>query len=223
MKYELITFDWDGTLVDSIGHIVGSMQCSMRDMDIDVLPDEKIKSIIGLGMQEALDALFPLKHDDAEFSRHFRDRYRYHYMEKDVSVPDFFHDVAQILEDLKQNKTLLAVATGKSRRGLAHALDSMSMNDFFHSTRCADEAKSKPHPQMVSEILVECGVGADKSLMVGDSVHDLSMANQAGIDAVALTHGAQSKASFEAYETVGVFDSMTEFYEWFYDINKRIG
>lgn len=188
-SYELLIFDWDGTLIDSEANIVECMKIAIDELDLPKLDDAKIKNIIGLGLSEALNALYPGISDKT--SNQLVDRYRYHFLTREPSQP--FTGVERTLNWLTEQKFLLAVATGKGRKGLDKALLNTGYNEIFHSTRCADETQSKPHPQMLHEILEDLGVEAHKALMIGDTEYDINMAHNAGVDSIAVSYGVHEQ------------------------------
>ena len=161
--YELLIFDWDGTLMDSEANIVACMKSAIADMSLPTRSNDEIKNIIGLGLREALITLFP---DMDDISAHrLTDRYRYHFLSSEPSQA--FEGVAETLTALNDAQYFLAVATGKGRNGLDKALTTSGYESLFHVTRCADETRSKPHPQMLVEILDFLGLEAENALMIG--------------------------------------------------------
>ena len=161
--YQLLIFDWDGTLVDSIGRIVESMRRAADVCGLPQLSDEAIKGIIGLGLPEAIQTLYPQLREAAQVER-FRVGYGEHYMTLESEPSALFPGVAESLESFRDQGYRLAVATGKSRRGLDEALRSSSLGELFDATRTADETASKPHPRMLLELMAEFGVEAGRTL-----------------------------------------------------------
>lgn len=187
MKYELIVFDWDGTLLDSAGAIVRSIQAACADLDLPVPDDARARHVIGLGLADAMRHAVPdLRPEDTQA---MVDRYRFHYLSGDHALT-LFPGVPEMLARLREAGHLLAIATGKSRLGLERALDHSGLRPLFHASRCADECHSKPHPQMLDELSAEFGVHPASTVMIGDTSHDLLMARNAGVDALAVTYGA---------------------------------
>ena len=186
-KYELIVWDWDGTLMDSTPTIVQCIQQACRDLELPVPDDSVASHVIGLGVQEALRTAVP----SVRVEQHPRlvDRFRYHYLAKDHEL-HLFAGIRDLLNQLKAKGHLLAVATGKSRKGLDRSLNFHDLNDMFADTRTPDECFSKPHPGMLIELSESLAVPMDKILMIGDTTHDLLMAKNAGADAIAVTYGA---------------------------------
>ena len=192
MSYELIIFDWDGTLADSTGRIVDSMQKAGRLVGLRELPDAAVQNIIGLGLPEALLALWPEISDEQMVL--MREAYARNFVYDSQVQMSLFDGVEGMLQRLQDAGLLLAVATGKSRKGLDRLLGDLALGHYFAATRCADETRSKPDPLMLNELLVQLSVPASRALMVGDTTYDLDMANAAGMDSVAMGHGAHEDA-----------------------------
>lgn len=217
-EYQLLIFDWDGTLADSISRIVESMH---RATDAFMLPrctDDQVRGIIGLALPEAVRTLYPHMHSDADVMR-LRELYGIHYRELDAEPSPLFKGVAESLAAFREQGYQLAVATGKARPGLQRALAGRGWEDYFDFSRCADETASKPDPLMLHEILDQSGVRADRALMVGDSTFDLLMAQRAGMDSVAVSYGAQSLEMLRACNPVLEIDCFTELAAW---LNGRV-
>ncbi|UCJ16081.1 HAD-IA family hydrolase [Pseudomonas sp. MM211] len=196
--YKLLIFDWDGTLVDSIGRIVMAMHQAADQRGMPRRSDEAVKGIIGLAMPEAIRTLYP-ELTTAEHVERFHASYSDCYLAIDRIPSAFFPGVEQSLASFLEQGYQLAVATGKSRRGLQRILDALGWQDYFDITRCADETASKPDPKMLHEILEHCGVPASQALMVGDASFDLLMAQRAAMDSVAVGYGAQTLTALSAY------------------------
>ncbi|WP_044870248.1 HAD-IA family hydrolase [Pseudomonas sp. LFM046] len=211
--YQLLIFDWDGTLVDSIARIVESMRVAAEEGGLPWRDDGAIKGIIGLGLPEAIATLYP-ELQDARSIDIFRRRYGEHYNTLESQPSPLFDGVAEALEDFRDQGYRLAVATGKSRRGLDHVLAGRGWLDYFDFTRCADETASKPDPRMLHEILACCGVTADQALMVGDSPFDLRMAHRAGMDSVAVGYGAQPLAELLKESPTLAIERFEELRHW---------
>ncbi len=190
--YELLVFDWDGTLMDSQQEIVHCFQQAARDLALDVPPVDAIRNIIGLGMHQAVSAVFP-QLDTEQKQQPFVERYRHYYFSPDKPPSKLFDGVFDMLTGLSEQGYLLAVATGKGRRGLDQALSRTGLDAVFHYTRCVDEAHSKPHPQMLLDTLEFLGVEPPRALMIGDTEYDLLMAKNARVDSVAVSCGAHEK------------------------------
>lgn len=212
-RYKLLIFDWDGTLVDSIGRIVESISAAAAHCDLPSLDEKAIKGIIGLGLPEAIAALYPHV-KDVRTAEAFRRAYADHYLmlETEPSAP--YPGVASALNRFRNEGYLLAVATGKGRRGLDRVLAGQGWADFFDVTRCADETASKPDPLMIEEILTHCGVEPGRALMVGDSVFDLEMARRAGVDSVAVAYGAQPIEALRACSPNTSINCFSELSDW---------
>ena len=211
-KYKAIIFDWDGTLVDSTARIVDAMQMAIVENAMPVLTDHAIQQIIGLGLPEALKVLWPditaaqslqmQKSYVANFSHHSK-----------ISV-DFFDQAHEIFEQLKQLGYVLAVATGKTRRGLDEMLDGMDVRDVFDITRCADETASKPGPIMLQQILNELKITHSQALMVGDTSFDLDMARNINMDSIGMTHGAHDSKILMASGAKALCHDLTDLLDW---------
>lgn len=196
--YKLLIFDWDGTLVDSIGRIVDSMRVASDACGLPQRDDARIKGIIGLGLPEAVASLYP-ELDDAYCIEMFRHHYSQHYFSLEHQPSALFAGVGEALQAFREAGYLLAVATGKSRMGLDRVLHGRGWESFFDVTRCADETASKPEPLMLEQIMAHCAVEPAQALMVGDSIFDLQMARNAGVDSVAVGYGAQSLDELDRY------------------------
>ncbi|MFJ3484353.1 HAD-IA family hydrolase [Pseudomonas sp. NPDC090202] len=210
--YELLIFDWDGTLSDSIGRIVEAMRTAAQLSGRPVRDDLAIKGIIGLGLPEAIRTLYP--DISANDLIDFRQRYADSYMAMDVEPSQLFEGVHESLEAFRAEGYRLAVATGKARRGLDRVLRAHGWLDYFDATRAADETASKPDPLMLNEILQHCGVRPEKALMVGDASFDLLMARNAGMDSVAVGYGAQALDSLLQYEPRLAIGHFSELRTW---------
>lgn len=210
-RFDLLVFDWDGTLMDSAGTIVSSIQNACRDLELDVPSDAASRHVIGLGLREAMEALVPGL--SAEDYQRLVERYRHYYLGQDMHIP-LFEGVTQAIADMRDAGFLLAVATGKSRRGLDRALEHSGLGEHFHSTRCADECFSKPHPCMIEQIMDELGVAPARTVMIGDTSHDLQMAINAGVDALGAGYGAHPKSNLEALSPLICADSFIELNKW---------
>lgn len=213
-RYELIVFDWDGTLMDSAAMIVDSVQAAARDLGLDPPSDERARHIIGLGLGDALRHALPDLSED-----HYPElveRYRHHYLSRDHQLV-LFAGADELIRELSANGFRLGVATGKSRKGLDRALVQTGLGVFFHGTRCADECHSKPHPQMIEELMDEFAVPPARTLMIGDTTHDLLMAKNAGVDAVAVSYGAHPLNLLEAVAPLYCAASVVDLATWLAD------
>ena len=211
-NYSLIIFDWDGTLVDSVPNIVTALRRAARDRALAELDDARYRSIIGLSLGPALQTLYPEL--DEKGVKGLRQAYKDHHLqlEKEASRP--FSGVVDGLELIKRSGVNLAVATGKRRAGLQRSMMANGYKCFFDASRTADDAQSKPHPDMLEQLLEEFAVPARQALMVGDSCFDMEMAANAGIDRVAVTYGAQSRAELEVWKPVLIADHFNDFVGW---------
>ncbi len=189
--YSLLVFDWDGTLIDSIEQITVSLQAASKLVCGENISEEAARSVIGLGLQEAVERLHPEKSE--MLVEKMAAAYRHHYVHENKVPARLFDGVSEMLEELTNKGFTLAIATGKSRAGLEHSLVEHPVRHFFTTTRCAGENQSKPHPEMLLGILKETKTKANKVLMIGDSEHDLMMAINAKVDSVAVTHGAHTE------------------------------
>ena len=186
--YKLVVFDWDGTLVDSLARIVQSMQGAAIDLGIPPRTRDEVHDIIGLALDQAIARLYPAL--TADGIRQMHDRYAHHYIEGDQCPSPFYDGVPDLLQQLHGHGVLLSVATGKSRKGLDRIMQAHAVEPLFHSTRCADETRSKPEPDMLLEILDIHGIRQRDAVMIGDTEFDLEMAARAGVDAIGVTWGA---------------------------------
>ncbi|HED15442.1 MAG TPA: HAD family hydrolase [Gammaproteobacteria bacterium] len=205
----LMIFDWDGTLMDSESHIVASMHYAMDTMGIDRLPVKDVSNIIGLGMREALDALFPAQADNDDFSHDFVAAYREYFFAKNAQQ-QFFDGALQVLQTMRERGMLLAVATGKSQRGLDLVLQQHGLENYFDVTRCADTTASKPDPLMLQEILQALSIPTEQAVMIGDTEYDLSMAANAGTHAIAANYGVHESSRLLRYQLLGSLDSIAD-------------
>jgi phosphoglycolate phosphatase len=209
----LLIFDWDGTLSDSTGMITQAMQMAAEDLGWQVPLDKEVHEIIGLGLPEAIARLFPLR---GEVERQqIRDRYAFHFVALDQLRPSMlFPAVQETLEHLRAEGHQLAIATGKSRRGLDRILANLGMSSFFHATRCADETASKPHPLMLEQLLVEFSVPSEESVMVGDTEYDMAMARTISMPRIAVSYGAHHVDRLHPYEPELCMDRFDELLTW---------
>lgn len=212
-KFELLVFDWDGTLMDSAARIVASLRGAAQDVGFEDLSDAGFRNVIGLGMQEAIRTLYPAVTDEELW--HYADRYRHHFLESCPMPEQLFEGVTEILASLHQQPMMLAVATGKSRKGLDRALRHTDTGRYFQATRCADETTSKPHPQMLLELIEELGAKPELTLMIGDTEYDMEMAQRAGTSSLAVTYGAHEPHRLAQYRPLASLDSIVALGKWF--------
>jgi phosphoglycolate phosphatase len=197
-RFDLLIFDWDGTLINTIDWITYSLQTASERCGCDIPEARAAKDVIGLSIQAATTALHPTV--DAKTHEQLVRHYGEIYASKQLSRADLFPDTFEMLLELKQVGYQLAVATGKTRRGLKEALHATQTEYLFAVTCCADETRSKPDPTMLLKIMQVTNNAPERSLMVGDSIHDLQMANNAHISSVAVSCGANSKETLQTYQ-----------------------
>ncbi len=210
-RFDLIAFDWDGTLFDSTAIIVRCIQEAVRDVGGTVPSAQDAAYVIGMALMPALAHAAP----DVPKDRYpmLNERYRYHYLkhQDDLSL---FDGVLELLHELRARQHLLAVATGKSRAGLNQALDSVELHHLFDGSRTADETAGKPDPLMLKELMSELGVSPERTLMIGDTTHDLEMAHHAGCASIGVSYGAHEPSAFDRWRPLSVAHSVTELRQW---------
>ncbi len=212
-RYDLLIFDWDGTLMDSAGVIVDSIQRACEDIGQPVPSERAARQIIGLGLVQALQTLLPDLSADA-YPR-LVERYRHHYLGRDARIP-LFEGVASGIESLHANGFRLAVATGKSHLGLSRALEASRLGPWFAATRCADQTHSKPHPAMVLELIGELDADPARTLVIGDTSHDLLMASNAGVASLGVTYGAHEAEDLQPHAPLALMNSFAEVHAWLF-------
>ncbi len=210
-RFDLIAFDWDGTLFDSTALIVQCIQSACRDMGTAVPSDSDAAYVIGLGLHDALKHAAPGLPEASypELGKH----YRHHYFARQHEVV-LFAGSLDLLHALKARQHLLAVATGKGRRGLDEALASAQLQGVFDATRTADETAGKPHPMMLLQLMQQLGIAPERTLMIGDTTHDLQMARNAGTPRVAVSFGAHDAEAFAEHEPLFVAHSTAALQQW---------
>ena len=210
-RFDVVVFDWDGTLSDSTAAIVRAIQDAAADLGLPVPDDATASHVIGLGLHEALARAVPTLPPEriAEYSA----RYRIHYLAREADLV-LFPGTRELLADLREAGVLLAIATGKSQRGLQRALAGAGLSAEFAATRCADQTHPKPHPAMLLEIADELMIAPQRMLMVGDTTHDLQMAEAANAAAVGLAQGAHPYEQLAACRSLALFDSLTQLHRW---------
>lgn len=210
--FELLIFDWDGTLIDSIGTIVACTQAAVTDLDLDPISDEAIRNTVGLGLRETVEALLPGA--DQELYDRLREAYFQHWVRSYAHRPLLFEGAQETLTRLHEAGFLLAVATGKSRRGLERDMDRVGTRELFAGTRTVDEAPSKPHPGMVLDLLDDLGVEAGRALVIGDTSYDLRMAAAAGTRALGVSSGSHSCEQLAHHGPLGCLPSVLKLPAW---------
>ncbi len=209
--FELLVFDWDGTLMDSAAAIAESLQAACAELELPVPTNEQARYVIGLGLTDAMKHVLPEL--PAGDYRRVVDCYREHFLRRDGATT-LFPGAADLIRDLHTAGYLLAVATGKSRRGLDRSLQDSAMGQFFHVTRCADEGFSKPHPGMLQAVMDKLAVSAPATVMIGDTTHDLEMANAARVAAVAVTYGAHQRTALAGCNPLLMVDDLPGLRDW---------
>ena len=210
-QFDLIAFDWDGTLYDSTQIIVRCIQAAVADVGGVVPTDEQAGYVIGMALIPALAHAAP----DVPKEKYplLGERYRHHYAlhHNDLSL---FDGILPLLQTLRERQHILTVATGKSRKGLDDALHAVSLRGMFDGSRTADETAGKPDPLMLRELMAEFGVSPERTLMIGDTTHDLQMAHNAGCASVAVSYGAHGAEGFERWNPKAVVHTVTELHSW---------
>lgn len=212
-QFDLIIFDWDGTLMDSIGWIVHCMQTAAKNAELSVPDTAEVKNVIGLSLQKAITQLFPAI--DTVTKKNLVHHYEQAFFSREMTPNDLFTGIDAMLLNLKKQGYQLAVATGKRRDGLQKAMLATGVVELFDYTRCADEAGSKPDPAMIKDIIGYLGADYSRTVMVGDSSHDLQMANNANISAIAVECGAHSRVKLQQYNPMLCVQQTTELSEIF--------
>jgi phosphoglycolate phosphatase len=210
-RFDLIVFDWDGTLMDSAACIASALRAACHDLGYAVPSERDARYIIGLGLHDALAHVLPGV--DPSAYKNVVERYRHHFLLHD-SGTKLFSGAEEMVHDLHHAGHLLAVATGKSRRGLDRALETTRLMHYFHATRCADEGHSKPDPGMLHWLVEKLGVTHDRTLMIGDTTHDMAMARAAGVARVAVTHGAHEACDLLGYDALACVQNCAELRQW---------
>jgi len=210
VKYRLLVFDWDGTIIDSARTIAECIRLAARDVGLTVPTMEQASHVIGLGLHDALRHAVPdlVPERTAEFV----ERDREHFRAREQSM-DLFAGMRELLASLGKER-MLGIATGKSRRGLDRSLEATGLRPYFKASRCADETHPKPHPAMLLELMDELQVEAQGALMIGDTSHDLDMARAAGVDALAVTYGAHAEEGLRSCQPRACVASVPELDRW---------
>jgi phosphoglycolate phosphatase len=210
-QVRLIIFDWDGTLMDSETQIVHAMSAAIDEMELEKRSIDQCRNIIGLGLKEAIDTLYPGRNE--AFRQRFVERYRHHWFSNTQSS-ELFPGARETLHLLKESGIVLAVATGKGRTGLDTVLLATELETVFSATRCSDETQSKPHPQMLLEILQELDIEPHQALMVGDTEYDLLMAIDACVAPIAVSYGVHGRERLLEYQPLACLDNISELIDW---------
>jgi phosphoglycolate phosphatase len=213
-RFDLVVFDWDGTLFDSTALIVRCIQAACRDIGVAVPGEQQAAYVIGLGLHDALQHAVPGL--PRERYPELGQRYRHHYFASQDALV-LFPGTLDMLHALKARNHWLAVATGKSRRGLDEALQSVQLKGLFDGTRTADETAGKPNPLMLQQLMREFGADPQRTLMIGDTTHDLQMAVNAGTASVGVSFGAHDHATFAELSPLHVAHSTAELASWLAD------
>ncbi len=209
-RYRLFVFDWDGTLADSTAIIAASIQSACRDIGYPEPDDRAARHVIGLGLGDAIRHVAPtLAQADI---RLLAERYRHHYLAREPEIT-LFGGVVEMLDELCTAGHLLGIATGKTRKGLDRALTSAGLAARFQATRCADEGAPKPHPEMLLYLMSSLDVGPQETLMIGDTTHDVELARNAGVAAIAVAYGAHEAADLAVASPLAVVASVGELRE----------
>lgn len=210
--FELIVFDWDGTLMDSHQRILDCLKAAANDCDATLLTDFEFSNVIGLGLKKATETLYP------DFSQQqvaaYSDRFRSHYLIENNTHSPLFNGAREILQTLKDKGYWMAVATGKGRQGLDLVLNESGLGSFFLTTRSASETFSKPHPQMLEEIMYELAIEPEQTLMIGDTEYDMELAKNARTHSLAVSYGVHSLERLLKYSPLGYIDQIQELPEW---------
>jgi phosphoglycolate phosphatase len=207
-RFGLLVFDWDGTLFNSIDWIVECIQRAAAECDCEIPAPSLARSVIGLGLKEAMETLFPgIERAAAE---RIARAYRFHFRARPITPDDLFAGVHDTLSRLRQHGYLLAVATSKARIGLDDALAATGTAPLFSATRCAGETASKPDPEMLLQLMRQLGIPRHRTVMIGDSIHDLRMANNAEVDAIGVTCGANGQAELSAHRPLACLSTTAE-------------
>ena len=206
-QFDLIVWDWDGTLADSTGMITQAIVSAAAQVGLPTLDPQSASNIIGLGLKESIDVLFG--DIPAEKAQALARQYTANYYVGESEIP-LFIGAADTIKTLNKRGFKLAVATGKGRRGLNLALEHCGLGNYFHATKTVDECFSKPHPQMLDELMDELVVRPERTLMIGDTSYDLQMAKNANVQAVAVTYGAQSRDKLSGYNSIAMFNQFKD-------------
>jgi len=201
--FDLVIFDWDGTLMDTVGKIVSCMQNVAQELMLPIPSEQQVRDVIGLSLPQIMPILFA----DHQNHQQIIDCYRRHHLASELLTP-LFDGVELLIRNLFDAGYHLAIATGKGRQGLDNVLALTGLGDYFHATRCADDAQSKPHPEMLYSLLAHFDVTADRAIMIGDSIHDLAMANNAGMASIGVSYGAHNESRLNLLNPRAIVDQL---------------
>ncbi len=210
-RFDLIVFDWDGTIINSTGLIAECIQLAAGEVGFPVPSTVEAKHIIGLSLQQSIEGLFPTM-SAVDYAR-FAAAFRAHYVPRD-DEPPLYDGIPELLQSLGHPERFLAVATGKPRIGLERAFGYTGLKPHFHFTRTADEGLPKPHPDMLFKLMEFTGVSADRVLMIGDTTHDLQLAENAGVAAVGVTYGAHAADKLTQHQNETIVDDVAQLAAW---------
>lgn len=210
-QFDLIVWDWDGTLADSTGMIAAAIVKAAEQVGLPKLALSEAREVIGLGLRQSIDALFG--DITADQANALAEQYRKNYFAGEQAIP-LFDGAVTLIKELSRRGHKQAVATGKGRRGLNLALERSGIAKYFQSTRTVDECFSKPHPQMLDELMDYCVVTPERTLMIGDSTYDLQMAQNAGVQSLAVTYGAHSSEQLLKLHPKGIFNRFNDLSDW---------
>jgi len=210
-RFELLVFDWDGTLMDSTALIAACIQAAARDLGLPVPDHATASHVIGLGLKDALSYAVP-QLAEADYAR-MSERYGHHFRASDTAVP-LFDGTNEMLSDLSDRGHLLGVATGKSTKGLERAMAATGIARHFAAVRCADRCTPKPAPDMLNELMSELSGRPESTLMIGDTSHDLQMAANAGVPAVAVSYGAHPRDKLVPFSPMALVDRTEDLRQW---------
>lgn len=199
--FDLVIFDWDGTLMDTVGKIVSCMQNVAQELMLPIPSEQEVRDVIGLSLPQIMPILFA----DHQNHQQIIDCYRRHHLASELLTP-LFDGVELLIRNLFDAGYHLAIATGKGRQGLDNVLALTGLGDYFHATRCADDAQSKPHPEMLYSLLAHFDVTADRAIMIGDSIQDLAMANNAGMASIGVSYGAHNESRLNLLNPRAIVD-----------------
>lgn len=211
MRHKLVIFDWDGTLMDSASKIINCMQTAARHCEVDVPDADAVANIIGISLLPAIKQLFSIS-DDA-LAEKIKEAYKNAFVEQDNTPSPLFQGVMPMLNQLYADNRAMAVATGKARRGLNRAWQQTNTKHFFSASRCADDAESKPSPDMLIQLLDELQVSPSEAVMVGDTVYDMQMAEQIGMDRIGVSYGVHAPEHLELHAPLNICASVSELHK----------